>query len=925
MSVGWILTAALLSASPDATEVTLTAERVLHDGKADRTIAEGRAHLQTGGAAVDAERIVYDQSRDVVTAVGRVVARVAQGTPLSVTADVVSLRLAGERVEEIWVLDGVATARGGANVDKLLRATTKAELDAAGPVTMLLTGNHFLRLPDGSWRLENLELVPCECNFDTPSWSIRTREALLNPEADRVAVFLPVVWFKQLPVVKELPLPLLPYMSFPLGDRATGLLFPKPGGTVLNGFSFEQPVFVTAGRSADFTFTPGVFFGGPRLADSVDQRDVLARPDSVFRTGWRGGIDEPIVQPYQQPFGIQGPRLLTEFRYVLSPRAQGRASVGLLYDLRPLRDPGNASQVFARPRGLRGEAAFFHTQDFGGGFGTRIDLSAHSDGYYNRDVTPDVIAREAGYLRSTAVLFHRGADHLVTLDAVLRQDLTGGSFGASGYSLFGGETIARGSVAPRFGPNPIQRLPAVSLTVPVRQLVGPLAFDVTGDVVQQRPLRGLSGDEGALANEGRFFDPLTGAELPAECLVERLYLARAPQQLSECPQTVLPGAGPNALKVGLGDGVWQRGEREARLRLNVMPRLWASTTLADAVSVSATAAWRQGVWHGLASQQTVTRGYPLLTARVETELARVFGDVRHAFTPLFEVRAVPFVLATSSLPTDASRLGGPAPYDELDRAIGDNRARVQAVVEVRNRLVQRGGRELLRLDLGQGLDLVSPQVSGPGGVLPPIEAPVGMNAPRLAESYARLGLSVGWFTVAAQGRLEPLWKETPSATARPRVTRLSASASCDIPGGHGLAASYENVLDDGTNRARAPVDLLFGDPVVASATSRAQLLTAGARTKLGPVSLRYDVVLFNRLWGRRDAFGNFARTARGDVILDPLLSFGQQTVSLSWAPACDCWRLDLSVTNRVTAAGTLGPPEPGFNFTVSRFGSFGTQ
>jgi hypothetical protein len=61
------------------------------------------------------------------------------------------------------------------------------------------------------------------------------------------------------------------------------------------------------------------------------------------------------------------------------------------------------------------------------------------------------------------------------------------------------------------------------------------------------------------------------------------------------------------------------------------------------------------------------------------------------------------------------------------------------------------------------------------------------------------------------------------------------------------------------------------------------------------------------------------------VILDPLLSFGQQTVSLSWAPACDCWRLDLSVTNRVTAAGTLGPPELGFNFTVSRFGSFGTQ
>jgi LPS-assembly protein len=924
MSFGWFLTAALLSASPDTAEVTLTAERVLHDGREQRTIAEGRAHLETAGAAVDADRIVYDRSRDVVTAVGHVVARVAQGgTPTSVLADVVSLRLSGERVDEIWVLDGVATARGGANVDKLLAATTKAGLDAAGPVTMLMSGNHFTRLDDGGWRLENLELVPCECNFETPSWSIRTREALLNPEADRVSVFLPVIWFKQVPLVKEVPLPLLPYLNLPLGDRATGLLFPRPTSTVLNGFQFEQPVFVTAGRSADFTFTPGYFAGGPRLADSVNQRDVLARPDTTFQTPWRGGLDEPIVQPYQQPFGIQGPRLITEFRYVLSERAQGRASLGLLYDLRPLRDPGNANLVFARPRGLRGEASLFHTQDFGGGFGTRVDLSAHSDGYYNRDVTPDVIAREAGYLRSTAVLFHRGADHLVTLDAVLRQDLTGGDFGASGYSLFGVDQRARNSVAPRFGPNPIQRLPAVTVTVPLRPLVGPLAFDVSGDVVQQRPLRGVSGDEGALANEGRFFDPDTGLELPAECLLERLYLARVPNQLANCPQTRGPDGMPNLLKAGLGDGFWQRGEREGRLRLNVMPRLWVASTLGGVLSLSATASWRQGLWHGLASQQTITRGYPLLSARVETELARAFGDVRHAVTPLFEVRVVPFVLATSSTGNDASLLGGPAPYDELDRSIGDNRARVQAVAEVRNRLVQRGGRELLRLDLGQGLDLLSRTTPGPGGG--PLDGASGVNPARLAESYARLGASIGWFTLAGQGRLEPRWRKTPQSAPAPRVTRVSASASCDFPGGHGLSAAYENVLDDGTNRARAPIDLLFGDPVVASAESRAQLLVAGARTRLGPVGLRYDVVLVNRPTSRRDVEGNFVLNARGEVIQDPLLSFAQQTVGLSWTPACDCWRLDVSVTNRLTGTGTLGPPEFGASFTVSRFGTIGTQ
>ena len=783
---------------------------------------------------------------------------------------------------------------------------------------MLLSGNHFERLPDGGWRLEDLELVPCECNFDQPSWSIRTREALLNPEADRITVFLPVVWFKKIPGVKELPLPLpTPYLNFPVGDRGTGLLFPRPNFTVLNGFSFEQPVFVTAGRSADFTFTPGYFFGGQRLADAVAPLDVLARSDARFTTAWRGGLDEPAVQAWQQPFGIQGPRLLTEFRYVLSERAQGRASLGLLYDLRPLRDPGNATLVFSRPRGLRGEASLLHTQDFGGGFGTRLDLSAHSDGYYNRDVTPDVIAREAGYLRSSAVLFHRGVDHLVTLDAVLRQDLTGGELGASGYSLFGGDALARGSNSPRFGPNPIQRLPGVAVTLPLRHLGGPFAFDLSGDVVQQRPLRGLSGDEGVLANEGRVFDPITGLELPAECLVDRLYLARARRRLPQCPD---PGLDPGA-PTGIGDGQYQRGEREARLRANLMPRLWASTTLGDVVSLTGTAAWRQGLWHGLASQQTTTRGYPLLSARAETELARTYGALRHALTPLVELRAVPFVVATSSTPDDAARLGGPAPYDELDRSIADNRPRVQAVAELRNRLVARGGREVLRLDLGQGFDLASPLTPGPGAP----GSGAGLTPPRLAESYARLGLSLGWLTVSGQGRLEPRWRKTPDDAPVPRVTRVSATASLDAPGGHSLVAAYENVLDDGTNRARAPVDLLFGDPVVASADSRAQQLVAGARTRLGPVGLRYDVVLFNRLWPRRDRDGNVALDARGEVIRDPLLSFAQQTVGVTWAPACDCWRLDVSVTNRLTPAGTLGPFEVGAGFTVSRLGSFGTQ
>ncbi|MDP3233391.1 MAG: hypothetical protein Q8N26_11490 [Myxococcales bacterium] len=922
-----LLTVAMLAAPADApvetSEYTLTAERMLHDGVNKRTIAEGRAHLETSGVAIDAERILYDQNRQTIVAVGRVVARIAQeGTPTAILAEVAEFKLEGEQITEVHVLDGKAFAKAGANVPKLLAAKTQQELDAAGASTMLMSGNHFVRVDDG-WRMEDLELTPCDCDMNSPSWSIRATEAVVNKAADRVAVRWPVPWIKKVPLVGEVPLPITsPWLSLPLGNRATGLLFPRPGSTVLNGFSFEQPVFVTAGRSADFTFTPGYFFGGPKESDrfSVLERRDLDR-NLVPRRGfvlWRNGENDVAPTTFQQPFGIEGPRLLSEFRYVLSPRAQGRMTLGLLYDLRGQRDPGNANLGVARPRGLRGEASAFHTQDFGGGFGTRVDLSAYSDGYYQRDVTPDVIAREAGYLRSTAVLFHRGVDHLVTLDTVLRQDLT------AGYDLFGRDVFPRSvnqnanSQAPRFGPNPIQRLPGLTFSLPVRTLTGPLAFDLTADAVQQMPLRLGTGDEGALANEGRSFDPETGLELPAECVVERLYLARFPNQLAQCPQNRM--GGPLSPSAGVGDGRWQLGERESRFRLNVMPRLWAAGALANAVALSATAGWRQGLWAGQSSGRTTTRGYPLLAARAEFEVARVFGkSLRHSFTPIFEARAVPFVVATSTRANDPSLLGGPAPYDELDRSISDNRPRVQAIAEVRNRLVTRGGQEVIRLDVGQGFDLLSPVTPGPGGVLAPETMEAGrFNAPRLAESYARLVMNVGWFTVAGQARFEPT---LPS----PRLTRGSASASCFIPGGHSLNATYENVLDDGTNRARAPIDLLFGDPVVATSTSRAQLLSGGAATRFGPFGLRYDIVLFNRQWPRRDASGTILKDLMGRDLQDVLLSFGQHSVGITWTPACDCFRLDLSVAQRLTGAGGLGPLEfVGFNFSVARLGSIGT-
>lgn len=828
MNVVALLLPLVIAASPapdgapgETVEFTLTAERVLHDGKANRTTAEGRARLVGPDTALSADRIVYDRALAAATATGHVVARLAQGGLVAITADVVSLRFEGEEVREVFLLDGRAVSKTDTTKAALLAADTPEAVAALGRTNALLEGNHLER--DGArWKVEHLELVPCECNFEPPSWSITASSATIDTEAERVAIVSPVVRVKQVPVLW------LPWLSLPMTDRQTGLLFPRPNYTQLNGFSLEQPVFVTLGRSADVTLTPGFFTGG---------------------TG---------------DYGIAGPRLLGELRYVPSHRAQGRLSLGVLYDARAQRDPVKPGLKGPSPRGLRGEGSWQHLQDFDHGFGVRLDARLYTDGFYNRDVTPDVVASTTGYLRSTALALHRGVDHLVSLDVTLRQDL------AYGYDWLGRAPAIAGSTAPAFGPNALQRLPALTVTVPTKRLVGPLALDVQADAVRLAPLFGSSGDEGPSAREGRLVDD-AGAELPFECLRERLYF----------PSAVSAACGlTDADKVGQGDRVFQPGEREARDRLTILPRLSVAGTPGDVVSLSAFAGYRQTAWLGEVTGRTWARGYPLLGARAETELGRTFasGALRHAITPVVEVRAVPVVVRGSNN-ADAE----PVAYDEVDRSIptAAPTARAQAIAELRQRVARPGGDVAFRFDLGQGVELVAPERSGPA----------------LAESYARATFSSGWVNAGVSARVDPV---------TPRLTRLSATCSVDDGRGHGAYASYENLLDDGSNRTRAPIDLLFGPLVPASVTDRSNLLSGGARWQLGPVGVRYDLIFLDRLWGSEER-----------------LTLAQHTLGVSWAPACDCWRLELYATQRIKGDGTYGFPDVGATLTVSRFGSLG--
>ncbi len=809
-----------LCASPQPAEVTISGERLLRDGQRLLTTVEGKARLDTQSAAVNADRLTYDEGRRVVTASGNVVARLVRGGKLAVLADVVTLLLDEDNeVREVYLLDGTALSKRDLTNAQLLAADTAARVKAVGGTQALLAGNHLRR--DGArWAVDALELVPCECDFENPSWSITSSAAVVDTEADRVSITNPVVRIKHVPVLW------LPWLSLPLTDRQSGLLFPRPGGTQLNGFSFEQPVFLTLGRSADVTLTPGYFAGG-------------------FGA-----------------YGVRGPRLLGELRYVPSHRASGRLVLGALYDFRVRRDVEFASiERLAERRGLRGEWSWQHAQDLGAGFGVRLDANGHSDGDYNRDITPDVIASAATYLRSSAVAFQRGDDHLISLEVGLRQDIQWG------YDWLGnGLLLVNAEQRARFGPGTLQRLPALTASWAPSRRVGPFRFDVQAEAVRLAPLFSLTGDEGRAAQEGELL-PETFATA-----VERLF------------SPSLSGR-DGLVREGAGDRQWQPGEREARHRLSALPRVSFGTTVLDSISVSGQVAWRQLAWHGLASDRTWSRGYPILGARLETQLARDFGRARHVVQPLVELRSVPVVLAGASDATTPS----PVAYDALDAALPGGLARTQAVAELRQRFGPAGGPDWLRLDLGQGLELISP--SGVAG---------------LAESYARVGSRVGW--LAAQGvvRVDPL---AGGATGGgPELTRVQARLDLDDGRGHAAYGAYENILMEGTARTRQPLDLLFLRERGFTSATRLQQVLFGARWNFGAVGLRYDALLMERLF---------------TLATEPVMALAQHTLGVAFTPACDCWRLEVAATQRLDPAGRLLFPDFGASLSVSRFGSIG--
>lgn len=420
--------------------------------------AEGDVSVEAGSLSYQADTGAYRLGDGVVLRRGLVTLRARSATydpstgEVDATGDVL-LTDAGRAV----AADGIHAVLGGAYRAERVVAFLKEGPVALGEVTSIaearrrgrnrlsFTGERLEGDAGGRLRLGGARMTACDCGDGPPSWELRAGAASVVP-GRHATLSWPVLYVtpRFLFIHRPVPVLILPWIFLPLGERQTGLLLPLVGSSGASGFSIEQPVFVTLGRSADATVTPGYLFGRSR-------GDVEAGLPSV-----RG-------------FGAR-----LELRWAPAPGARGEVELHVIHDLD--REPRGAG-------GWRLGVEGAHAQRLAERLDMKLDLALASDPVWFRDATGDVLQRSASYRRSDLLLSWAGDAAVLEAGAAYLQPLTPGGWGSADgavrapYGTFGAEV-------PVF-----HRWPSLAATL-LPRAVGPLELSGRAGVSRFAPTTG---------------------------------------------------------------------------------------------------------------------------------------------------------------------------------------------------------------------------------------------------------------------------------------------------------------------------------------------------------------------------------------------------------------------------------------------------
>ena len=309
----------------------------------------------------------------------------------------------------------------------------------------------------------------------------------------------------------------------------------------------------------------------------------------------------------------------------------------------------------------------------------------------------------------------------------------------------------------------------------------------------------------------------------------------------------------------------------ALTRLDLAPSLSWPLLARAPVSVELYAGGRGDLAHysEAGAAQTLLQGRAWAGAWAGTELSRTFdsGSLKHSIEPRVEVRAA------SQRVGDSLVLGQGLvkPVDEFDERPDGF---VQGVASLASRLVRKGGGDLVRLELAQGIDL---------------------GAGRLADSVGQLVVSPAYVQLSSSARWD--WQ-------RRTFSAVAAALRVSDTRGDALELRYDRVLELGTGQMRAALDALFAASrldLSARELEFNQVTLALAVTIIQGITLRYGAVM------------------APDMPTPFLRRVFQHTGAVGLGSSCDCWRLDAFVTY----AQGADAPSFGFLLDLKSLGRFG--
>lgn len=420
---------------------------------------KGDVSVEAGSLSYQADTGTYRLADGVVVRRGLVTLRARSATydpttgEIDATGDVL-LTDAGRAV----AADGIHVVLGGPyRAERVIAFLKEGPVELGGAKTieearrhgrnrLSLTGERLEGDGSGRLKLGGARMSTCDCGDGPPSWELRAGEADVVP-GHHATLSWPVLYVtpRFLFIHRPVPVLILPWIFLPLGDRQTGLLLPLLASSGASGFSIQQPVFVTLGRSADATVTPEYLFGRKRA-------DVEAGLPSV-----RG-------------FGTN-----LELRWAPAPEARGQVELHTIHDLD--REPLGAG-------GWRLGVEGAHAQRLADRLHLKLDLALASDPVWFRDATGDVLLRAAPYRRSDLLLSWSGDSAVVEGGAAYLQPLTpmgwgpvAGAAARAPYGTFGGEI-------PVF-----HRWPSLAATLLPRE-IGPLTVSGRAGLSRFAPVTG---------------------------------------------------------------------------------------------------------------------------------------------------------------------------------------------------------------------------------------------------------------------------------------------------------------------------------------------------------------------------------------------------------------------------------------------------